>query len=132
MRPAVGTAAACSKLSLAGLRASTSSGTDTYSANAPPLRHWMPLTVSPNTSSPAWNRVTARPTDSTRPAMSMPGTRCLGRRTPLPISRSTCGRPRTVCQTSGCTDAACTRTSSSSSATAGGSMSRIRRTSGGP
>ncbi len=32
MKPAVGTAAACTNVTLAGLRASTSSGTATYSA----------------------------------------------------------------------------------------------------
>ena len=33
----------------------------------------------------------ARPTDCTTPAMSVPGTRSLGRRTPAPIRRSTAG-----------------------------------------
>ena len=87
----MGTAAASSKLTPEGLSATPSSGAVAYSANAPPLRHWTPRTVSPNTSSPGRNRVTADPTDSTTPATSVPGTRSLGCRTPAPISRSTAG-----------------------------------------
>ena len=46
-----------------------------------------------------------------RPLQRVPGTGCRGRRRPEPISRSTYGRPASTCHTSGCSDAACTRTS---------------------
>ena len=107
IRPTVGTAAASSKLIVDGLCASPFSGAVAYSANAPPLRHWRtPRRVSPKTSSLGWNRVTTRPTDSTTPATSVPGTRIVGRRTPDPMRRSAAGWPVTTCHTSGCTDAA--------------------------
>ena len=132
MRADVGTAAASSNVRPAGLSASPSSGAATYSANAPPLRHCMPLTVSPKTSSPTRNRETRTPTASTTPAMSIPGTGCLGRRRPPPMIRSTYGTPSTVCQTSAWTDAARTRTSTSSSRTTGRGTSRTTSASGDP
>ena len=122
--PAVGTAAASSKLTSGGLSATPASGAVAYSAKAPPLRHCTPRMVSANTSSPARKRVTAAPTDSTIPATSVPGTRSFGRRMPEPIRRSAHGRPATTCQTSGCTEAARTRISTSSSAGAGRWTSR--------
>ncbi len=61
---AVGTAAASSKLTPEGLSATPSSGAVAYSANAPPLLHATPRTVSPKTSSPGLNLVTALPTDA--------------------------------------------------------------------
>src|SRR5262249_47990923 len=71
----------------------------------------------PNTSSPGRNRVALLPTDSTIPAMSVPGIGSLGLKTPAPINRRTYGRPLTTCQTSGWTEAARTRTRTSSSPT---------------
>src|SRR5574337_1067031 len=62
---AMGAAAACSNVRLAGFRATARScGTVRYSANAPAL--------PPKTSSPGLNRVTFLPTDSTVPAKSTP------------------------------------------------------------
>ena len=75
MTAAVGTAAACSKVRLAGL-VTTVRRTHTYSAKAP-------LLVPPNTSSPGRTSVTALPTASTLPAKSAPGTVCLGLRSPI-------------------------------------------------
>jgi hypothetical protein len=57
--PEMGTAAACSWLSVAGLRARLSSGAHAYSAKDP--------SHQPNTSSPGRNRLTLPPTASTRP-----------------------------------------------------------------
>src|SRR5215211_4253049 len=73
------------------------------------------------------------PTDSTRPATSVPGMRFFGLSRPAPMRRRTYGRPLTTCQTSGWTEAAWTRTSTSSSLIAGSSTSPSCRTSaGGP
>ena len=73
MSPAVGTAAASSKLTPGGLSATPTSGAVAYSANAPPLRHWTPRTVSPKTSSPGLNRVTALPDRLHHPGDVGPG-----------------------------------------------------------
>ena len=62
--PAMGTAAACSKLRAAGFVTRLVSAVAAYSAKAP----WH----HPKTSSPAWNCVTAAPTASTTPATSEP------------------------------------------------------------
>ena len=64
-----GTAAACSKLTFAGLRASLPSWATAYSAKVPP-----PM---PNTSSPTGKLVTAEPTDDDRPGDIEPGHRVL-------------------------------------------------------
>src|SRR5215472_6969530 len=74
VKPEMGTAAACSKVRLAGLATSLPGRAHTYPANDPP-----PI---PNTSSPRWNPVTFVPTASTRPATSLPRTRTLGVRSP--------------------------------------------------
>jgi hypothetical protein len=68
------TAAACSKLRLAGLGAIVPAFAVAYSAKVP--------SPMPNTSSPTLNPVTPLPTPATRPANSMPRTRALGVRTP--------------------------------------------------
>ena len=68
IRPAVGRQAASSKEIRSGLSARFCSGTAAYSAYAPPLCHWSPRSVSPNTSSPGWNSSTRRPTAVTTPA----------------------------------------------------------------
>jgi hypothetical protein len=70
----MGTAAACSKLRLAGLGASLSGPADTYSAKEP--------SPMPNTSAPACTWATFVPTTSTRPATSLPRTPTLGVRSP--------------------------------------------------
>jgi hypothetical protein len=70
----MGTTAACSKLSAAGLAAKWASEAQAYSAKAP--------SHQPNTWSPGRNRVTWAPTASTRPATSMPSTGTLGLRNP--------------------------------------------------
>src|SRR5512132_3803245 len=68
--PEIGTAAACSKVRLAGLGASWLLGTEAYSANEP--------SHQPKTSSPDWACVTLLPTASMCPATSKPGTGCFG------------------------------------------------------
>ena len=70
----MGTAAACSKLRLAGLGASLSARAHAYSAKDP--------SQMPNTSAPGRNRVTLVPTASTRPATSLPRMPTLGLRSP--------------------------------------------------
>ena len=50
-----------------------------------------------------------------------------GPRMPEPMSRSTAGRPVTTCHTSGCTEAAWTRTSTSSASSSGRGTSTQRR-----
>jgi hypothetical protein len=98
-----------------------------YSAKVP--RSSMP----PNTSPPGWNPVTFLPTASTDPAMSAPSWRALarGRDSPERI-RTRYGAPLMKCQSSGFTDAAFTRTSTSSSPTVGMPTSCNCKTSGGP
>ena len=78
------TAAACSKVRLAGLSTNWSSLADAYSAKAP-VHH-------PNTSSPGRSCVTSLPTASTVPAMSVPGTWFFGLRSPV-ASRMRYGEP---------------------------------------
>ena len=83
--PDVGTVAACSIVSLSGLRTSWSAGTDAYCASVPAV-------LQPNTSSPGWRSVTAAPTASTTPARSLPGMGWRGRRRPN-ASRTMLGTP---------------------------------------
>ncbi len=132
MNPEVGTEAACSNVTLSGLRASSSWRTHTASAKAPPLTHAWVSIVSPNTGSPRRNRVTLLPTDSTIPATSVPGIGFLGLASPAPMRRRTYGCPVTTCHTSGWSEAALTRTRTSASPTTGSSTSRSSRSSGDP
>src|SRR5918995_1813682 len=120
--PATGTAAACSNDTLAGFSTSASSGTVTYSAKVP--------VPAPNTSSPGSKRVTFPPTASTTPARSRPSLD-LGLRSPI-CGRATQGVPVMAYQSAGFTEAAWTRTSTSSSPGSGWSISRSSSTSGGP
>ncbi len=101
----VGSAAACSELTVAGLATTLSSAARAYSANDP--------SQAPKTSSPGLNPVTCPPTASTVPATSQPRTCCLGRRRPNPITRTRYGRPLIRCHTLGSTPAARTRTRTS-------------------
>ena len=117
------TAAACSKVRLAGLRTSCASGTAASSANAPAHQ--------PKTSSPGRSRSTPVPTASTVPAISVPGMGCFGLRRPV-AKRMTNGEPDTRIQSPRWTDAAWTRTRTSPSASCGASMSRASRTSAEP
>jgi hypothetical protein len=104
---ASGTAAACSKVRLAGLGARPPWRTAMYSAKAP----W----PKPYTSSPGWNAVTPVPGCATVPARSPPGTANFGLRTPpSPAGRSRTGSPRTKCQSHGSAELARTDTSTSS------------------
>ena len=64
----------------------------------------------PRTASPSWKRVTSAPTASTVPAMSVPGTAALGRRSPY-MGRKNLGTPRMTWQSPMCTEAAWMRTS---------------------
>lgn len=57
---------------------------------------------------------------------------CFGLSRPAPIKRRTKGRPPTTCQTSGCSEAARTRTRTSSSPTSGRATSRSSRSSWEP
>jgi hypothetical protein len=120
---AQGTAAACSKVRLAGL-ATTVPATHTYSAKAP-------LVVPPNTASPGRRSVTVLPTASTVPAKSAPGTGCLGPRSPAAV-RAMYGRPVTAYHSAGFTDDARTRTSTPSSVRSGWATSRSSSASGDP
>src|SRR5215210_7203655 len=123
--PAIVTAAACSKVSLAGLGTTRSASARAYSANEPSKR--------PSTSSPARTSRTFAPTASTTPAPSTPTTGGFGLVSPTtPMSRATYGSPRTMCQSWGLSAAAWTRTRTSSGPIWGSSMSTNRRTSGGP
>ena len=122
--PEIGTAAACSNESLAGLRISFSGRVAASSANEP-------LSATPITSSPGRNSVTAEPTVSTVPATSQPRTRIFGRRKPS-AGRAMYGLPVMMCHTSGPAPAARTRTSTSSFPTIGSSISRNSSTSAEP
>lgn len=118
-----GTTAACSKVVFTGLRASLSSRATAYSANEPgPI---------PNTSSPGVNLVTAEPTATTVPATSRPGTGFFGRRIPK-LRRSRYGRPVIRCHVPRSRPAACTRRSTSLSATSGRLIGARRKTSAEP
>ena len=103
-RPAIGTVAACSKVRLAGFRASSSSDAAAYSAYEP--------VDAPKTSSPGLNRVTALPTAATCPATSVPRTPIFGLRRPY-TGRAMYGSPLITAQSAGLTPAARTRTSTS-------------------
>ena len=87
-----------------------SSRTETYSAKAPPF--------PPKTSSPGRNSVTFVPTASTVPAKSTPDLSLFGLRSPIWM-RATYGVPVRSYQSAGFTEAARTRTSTSSSVTSG-------------
>jgi len=100
--PAIGTAAAWSKLTLSGFRTNLASEAQAYSAKAP--------LQAPNTASPGLNCVTVPPTAATSPATSTPG-RWLFMR-----------------QSSGLTEAARTRMTTSLSFGTGCSRSFISRT----
>ena len=117
------TAAACSKVRLAGLSTKWSSLADAYSAKAP-VHH-------PNTSSPGRSPFTSLPTASTVPAMSVPGTRFFGLRSPVAI-RMRYGEPVMTITSPTWIDAAWTRTRTSLSPIWGFSMSRDSRTSAEP
>ncbi len=94
-----------------------------YSAKAP-AHH-------PKTSSPERSAFTSGPTASTVPATSVPGTWLLGVRSPV-AKRMTNGEPVMTIQSPTWTDAACTRTRTSSPAIVGLSISRVSRTSADP
>ena len=98
------TAAACSKVRLAGLRTNWSSLAVAYSAKA--------LVHQPNTSSPGRRPFTSVPTASTVPAMSVPGTRYFGLRSPVAI-RMRNGEPVMTITSPTWIDAAWTRTRTS-------------------
>ncbi len=117
------TAAACSKVRLAGFSTTWPSLADAYSAKAP-VHH-------PNTSSPGRSCVTSLPTASTVPAMSVPGTWFLGLRSPV-ASRMRYGEPVMTITSPTWMDAARTRTRTSWSPISGGSMARGARTSAEP
>jgi hypothetical protein len=86
-----GTAAAWSKVRLAGLGTSMSGVVRAYSAKEPGQK--------PRTSSPGRRPRTSAPTASTWPAASIPATGDFGRVSPTPpMSRATNGSPRTRCQ----------------------------------
>jgi hypothetical protein len=121
--PEMGTAAACSMVSLAGFGTSLSGRAMASSAKEP--------STMPITSSPGWNPVTAEPTASTRPARSQPRTSTFGLRNPT-MRRAKYGSPVIRCQTSGPQPAACTRTSTSLSPTTGAAMSLSAKTSAEP
>src|SRR6266540_2304988 len=121
--PETGTAAACSKVSLAGLGTSLSARAIANSAKEPG--------ATPITSSPGWNVVTFAPTASTVPATSHPRTRSFGPPNPI-TGRAMYGCPVIRCHTSGPAPAACTRTSTSLSPTTGSSTSCSLRTSAEP
>src|SRR5256714_14711889 len=119
------TAAASSKLTPAGLCANGAvSGTQTYSAFAPDL-------MTPKTSSPTWNSVTAAPTASISPASSMPRIFRFGRRRPVKkrVTNSSAERSPLSVRV---TVVAWSLTRTSSSLGTGCSTSSSRRTSGGP
>ncbi len=128
--PAVGTAAACSNVTFLGLSATESCETAANSAYAPPFSH-PNFADSPKTSSPALNRMTFLPADSTIPERSVPGIRCVGLLMPFPMNRKTNGYPTITCHTSGCIDAARTRTRTSSSFGMGFFTSWTERTTSG-
>src|SRR5579871_780529 len=121
------TAAASSKPTPAGLRASAAlSRMQTYSAWAPNVQ-----ALTPKTSSPAVNSVTAGPAASTTPASSLPRIRCRGRRSPV-SRRATCGVPARVSVSERLTVVARILIKTSSGRGTGRSTSSSRRTSGGP
>ena len=123
MQPETGTAAACSKEMLAGLRTSVSVVPIANSAKEP--------LTSPITSSPGRRSVTFAPTASTRPATSLPRTAAFIFLNPG-MSRAKYGLPVMMCHTSGPQPAARTCTRTSSSPTTGSATSRNSSTSAEP
>src|SRR6185369_3921009 len=123
--PACGIVDASAKVNSAGLRASTDSAAIAYSAK-PPLRR----RLSPYTSSPGRNRVTAGPTASTHPAISEPSVRRAGERSP-PM-REYRGEPRRVSQSLRLTEVAAILTSTCPAVGDGLGSCSIRNTPGGP
>ena len=121
--PEIGREPASSKVRLAGFGTRSSALAIASSANEP--------FVVPITSSPGWKAVTFGPTASTVPTTSQLRTGSFGLRRPI-ARRAMYGIPVIRCHTSGPQPAACTRTSTSSSPTAGSSMSRNSRTSAEP
>ncbi len=121
---AMGSAAACSNVRLAGFGTTWSCAAHAYSAKAP--------RTNPNTSSPGCSPRTSAPTASTSPAASLPTTGIFGLVSPIPMRRATYGSPRRMCQSAGLRAAAWIRTSTSSGRTSGASMSTIRSVSGVP
>ena len=108
-------AEASSKDRSSGLRARACSAATACVAKAPEHQ--------PRTASPGWKRLTPAPTASTTPAMSVPGTGTLGRRSPY-MGRKSLGTPRMMWQSPMCTEAAWMRTSTWPIAGAGVSTSR--------
>ncbi len=78
---AMGSAAACSNVRLAGFGTTLSCAAHAYSAKAPRTK--------PNTSSPGRSPRTFAPTVSTTPAASLPATGIFGLVSPIPMSRAT-------------------------------------------
>jgi hypothetical protein len=76
--PEMGTAAACSNVTFAGLGTSLFALATAYSAKAP-----SDISTTPTTSSPGRKPVTPAPTAATRPATSRPRTRVRGARMPV-------------------------------------------------
>ncbi len=124
MTPAIGTAAACSKVTVPGLEAICRSLAQTSSAQAPEP-------TQPNTSSPGAKPVTSAPTASTTPATSAPGIGSFGTRSPA-WARAMYGVPVVMCQSYMLSDDARTRISTWSAAGSGTATSRSSRTSGRP
>src|SRR5205814_4749778 len=122
VRPATGTDAACSKVTLLGFTTNLDSEAHAYSARA--ARH------APNTSLPDLNWVTFLPTASTWPDTSTPSRPLLGLHSPV-IRRRGSG-PRMRCPSTGLSEAARTLIRTSLSAGTGFSTSAIWTTSGGP
>src|SRR5580704_16100380 len=121
------TAAASSKLAPAGLRASgPPCRMHTNSACAPKCH-----ALTPKTSSPTVNWVTAAPVASTVPASSVPRILHFGRRRPL-TRRLMNGSPARIPQSVRLTVVARTLTRTSSGLGTGLATSSSRRTSGGP
>src|ERR671912_2198901 len=102
----------------------------TRSAPSDPAISTFLVLQAPNTSSPGFRRATFPPTASTTPARSRPSL-VLGLRSPI-CGRARYGVPVMAYQSAGFTEAAWTRTSTSSSPGSGWSISRSSSTSGGP
>jgi hypothetical protein len=121
------TAPASSKPTPAGLWASAALWRmQTYSAWAPNVQ-----ALTPKTSSPTANSVTAGPAASTTPASSLPRIRCRGRRSPV-TRRAARGVPARVSVSDRLTAVARILIRISSALGTGRGTSSIRSTSGGP
>jgi hypothetical protein len=83
----------------------------------------------PNTSSPGAKRVTPRPTSTTVPARSSPGTGLFGAQNPKPMMRIRYGLPVMRCHVPRSSPAACTFTITSPSRGDGRSVVPTRSTS---